>query len=225
MARSFADQWNSATAVLGWAILGKRDDSEHDPLLVQLRGTQRRRGPLQRESIILMRSESGHLAEVISMDNMNKMVDVEILRSDLQEIDAATSGTRVSVVLDQGQLLQWHMNNAHASIILDRIAAGELDPHDDVLRALRGPSSTREQLSRIDLDDARRRAGPGRVPTEAERVARLTTLLERERIRQQMMEAEQAGDEERANALAEEFLRHLSDSVRRHEQEFGPDET
>jgi len=220
MGAKFDEMWTSAPAVLGWAFFGPPDDRLGD--LVQLRGAYQRVGLFGRESVVLMRSEKGTIwEEILSMTAAGLMVTSGLLRSDLEEIDSATSGSRVSVVLGEEQVLQWQTNQAHAGIILDRIAAGELDPHDDLLRAFRGTPSSEERLDLLDLDDARRRAGPGRVPTEEERVARLTSLRVREGIRQAMVEADERGDEARVMELADELIRVTEEAIKSRQEEFG----
>lgn len=137
MEAEFDTLWETAPAVLGWAYCDPPDNPDRD--LVQLRGAYYRLSMSEPESVVLMRSENS----AVSMTAADLMVTARLLRSDLEEIEAETSGSRVSVVLDEGQVLRWQTNQAHARVILDRIAAWELDPHEDLLRAFRGTPSSR----------------------------------------------------------------------------------
>ncbi len=170
----------------------------------------------------MIRSEGDRgIAQVMPLEAVNIAVLSGFLRFDLEEIDALTSGGRVSVVPGDDALGVWRTNGAHAGIILDRIAAGELDPSDDLLRCLRGTPGSEERLASIDLDAATRKAGSGRVPTEDERRARLRPLLLREEIRMRGVEAFERGDEEEGMKLAMELQRLAEESMERRREEFG----
>ena len=215
---SFSDLWQSARAILGWAVLGDGDDLE----LVQLRGTYEKVGWFRQRNVILVRSEGDRgIAQIMQLEAVNVAVLSGFVRSDLGEIDAMTSGTRVSVVPGEDALGVWRTNGAHVGIILDRIAAGELDPSDDLLRCLRGTPASEERLASIDVDAARRKAGSGRVPTEDERLARLRPLLLREEIRMRAVDAFERGDEEAGMELAMESQRLAEESIERRRKEFG----
>ena len=221
MAMSFDDLWDFAPAVLGWAIVEHRDHPDSDEL-VQLRGAYERPGLLGKRSVVLMRSDSGGTwAEILSMTSANVMVTTEVLRSDLEEIDALTEGSKVSVVLGEDQVLQWQTNGAHAGIILDRIAASELDPDPDLLRCLRGTPSSSERLVSIDLEAVTARAGSGRVPTEEERQARLRPVLLREEIRIRAFQALEEGDTDRGMELVGEMQRMIEENMEKRRDEFG----
>ena len=214
----FVDSWESATAVLGWGTLKELED---DPELVQIRGTYENFGWFRQRNVILLKGEGRHdLTRVWPLRVANQAVVDGFLRSDIEEVDALSGGTKVTAVLGDDKMGLYRTNGAHTGIIRDRIAASELAPSDDLLRCLRGSPASAERLAAIDLDAVKRRAGSGRVPTEEERVARIRPLLVREEIRRQAVRLLAKGYEEHADALFAEVLRMVEEAKERHQAEF-----
>ena len=215
---SSQDGTEETSAVFGWRILG---DSS-DPELVQIRGAKEKVGWFRSRWVILLRTEGRRdISKVMDMDEANLAVFTGLLNADMGKVDELSGGICVAAALGDDILGVWRTNNAHAEVILDRIAASELDPSEDLLRCLRDIPSNSERLATINLAAAKAKAGAGRVPTESERLERMTPVLVQEGVRRAAVKLNDLGHEEEAQILFDRFFESVAEALDRRIEEFG----
>lgn len=215
----FTELWESAMGPYGWAVLwGGTTRSD----LVQIRGAEEKSSWFRkRQFVILLKSELGTLAEILEIENVNRMVSTGLLKTDIAEVDELGHGAFVTVLLGTDALGLYRVNMSHAEVIMDRIAAGELDPSPDLVRCLRGTPAFADRMAAIALGQVLATAGPGRIPSEDERLARITPVLQREEIRLTVVRLFEEGRKEEGHAAIAQFTQATEQAVERHKQEFG----
>lgn len=186
--------------------------------LVQLRGTYQKVGWFRQRKVILIRSEGTRgVTQVMPLEGANLALTTGFSPlshgggglADLGESSIRGAGRRWARCRADQRCPRWDF--------LDRIAASELDPHPDLLRCLRGTPSSSERLVSIDLEAVTARAGPGRVPTEEERQARLRPVLLREETRIRAFQALEEGD----NDLGTELVSEIEENMQKRRDQFG----